>query len=137
MRVQKQMAQTSNIHHLLCKCSIPLAVQWAIIMITIMKDIKYQYEVYGVKCHFQQYFSYIVVVSFIDGGNGVPGESQRSAAVASHWQTSLAILASVVWSRLFWILWSSLLILCDFCFSLWCFATLMTQTCVLFVIDKW
>jgi hypothetical protein len=47
MRVQKQMAQTSNIHHLLCKCSIPLAVQWAIIVITIMRDIKYQYEVYG------------------------------------------------------------------------------------------
>jgi hypothetical protein len=61
MRVQKQMAQTPNIHHLLCKCSIPLAVQWAIIMITIMRDIKYQYEVYGVRCHFQQYFSYIVV----------------------------------------------------------------------------
>jgi hypothetical protein len=25
--------------------------------------------VYGVKRHFQQYFSYIVAVSFIDGGN--------------------------------------------------------------------
>jgi hypothetical protein len=25
--------------------------------------------VYGVKCHFQQYFSYIVAVSFIGGGN--------------------------------------------------------------------
>ena len=25
--------------------------------------------IYGVQCHFQQYFSYIVVVSFIDGGN--------------------------------------------------------------------
>jgi hypothetical protein len=25
--------------------------------------------VYGVQHHFQQYFSYIVVVSFIDGGN--------------------------------------------------------------------
>jgi hypothetical protein len=24
---------------------------------------------YGVLCHFQQYFSYIVVVSFIGGGN--------------------------------------------------------------------
>ena len=24
-----------------------------------------------------------------------------------------------------------------FCFSFWCFVTLMTQTCVLFVIDKW
>ena len=26
------------------------------------------------KCNFQQYFSYIVAVSFICGGNGVPGE---------------------------------------------------------------
>jgi hypothetical protein len=25
--------------------------------------------VYGAQCHFQQYFSYIVVVSFIDGEN--------------------------------------------------------------------
>jgi hypothetical protein len=25
--------------------------------------------VYGVQCHFQQYISYIVVVSFIGGGN--------------------------------------------------------------------
>jgi hypothetical protein len=25
--------------------------------------------VYGVKCHFQQYFSYIMAVSFIGGGN--------------------------------------------------------------------
>jgi hypothetical protein len=33
--------------------------------------------VYGVKRHFQQYFSYIVVVSFIGGGNGVPGENHR------------------------------------------------------------
>ena len=28
-----------------------------------------RFKVYGVKCHFQQYFSYIVAVSFIDGGN--------------------------------------------------------------------
>jgi hypothetical protein len=27
--------------------------------------------VYGVQCHFQQYFSYIVTVSFIDGGNQI------------------------------------------------------------------
>jgi hypothetical protein len=25
--------------------------------------------VYGIYCHFQQYFSYIMAVSFIDGGN--------------------------------------------------------------------
>jgi len=25
--------------------------------------------VYGVQCHFQQYFSYIMAVSFIGGGN--------------------------------------------------------------------
>jgi hypothetical protein len=34
--------------------------------------------------HFQQYFSYIMEVSFIDGGNRVPGENHRPAA--SHWQ---------------------------------------------------
>ena len=27
------------------------------------------YQSYGVKCHFQKYFSYIVAVSFVDGGN--------------------------------------------------------------------
>jgi len=32
--------------------------------------------VYGVLRHFQQYFSYIVMVSFIGGGNRVPGENQ-------------------------------------------------------------
>ena len=43
---------------------------------------------YGVKRHFQQYFSYIVEVSFIDGGNRstrTAGENHRPAA--SHWQT--------------------------------------------------
>jgi hypothetical protein len=30
---------------------------------------------------FQQYFSYIVVVSFIAGGNGLPGENHRPVAV--------------------------------------------------------
>jgi hypothetical protein len=37
---------------------------------------------YGVQRHFEQYFSYIVAVTFIGGGNGVPGENHRS--VASH-----------------------------------------------------
>jgi hypothetical protein len=32
-------------------------------------------EVYGVLRHFQQYFSYIVAVSFIGGGNRVLGEN--------------------------------------------------------------
>jgi hypothetical protein len=31
--------------------------------------------VYGMYRHFQQYFSYIVAVSFIDGVTGVPGEN--------------------------------------------------------------
>ena len=30
--------------------------------------------------HIQQYFSYIMAVSFIDGGNGVPGENHRPVA---------------------------------------------------------
>jgi hypothetical protein len=38
-----------------------------------------------VSCNFQQYFSYIVVVSFIDGGTGVLCENHRSAT--SHSQT--------------------------------------------------
>ena len=41
--------------------------------------------VYGVSRHFQQYFGYIVAVSFIGGGNLVPGENHRPAV--SHWQT--------------------------------------------------
>ena len=41
-------------------------------------------QVYGVYRHFQQYYSYIVTVSFIGGRNGVPGENHRPAA--SHWQ---------------------------------------------------
>ena len=34
--------------------------------------------VYGIHRHFQQYFSYIVAVSFIGGGNrSIPGENHR------------------------------------------------------------
>ena len=44
--------------------------------------------VFGAQCHFQQYFSYFVAVSFIGGRNTkkvhVPGENHRPAA--SHWQ---------------------------------------------------
>ena len=39
----------------------------------------------GVKRHFQQYFSYIVAVSFIGGGNQRTGENRRP--VACQWQT--------------------------------------------------
>jgi len=39
----------------------------------------------GVLRHFQQYFSYIVLVIFIGGKTGGPGENHRP--VASHWQT--------------------------------------------------
>jgi hypothetical protein len=34
-----------------------------------MMDAKKKGFVYGVECHFQQYFSYIVAISFIGGGN--------------------------------------------------------------------
>ena len=40
---------------------------------------------YGAWLQFQQFFSYIVVVSFIGGETGVPGENHQPAA--SHWQT--------------------------------------------------
>ena len=35
---------------------------------------------FGVLCHFQQYFSYIVAVSFIGGESGVLGENHQPAA---------------------------------------------------------
>jgi hypothetical protein len=38
--------------------------------------------VYDVYCHFQQYFSYIVMVSFIGAGNCSTGENHQP--VASH-----------------------------------------------------
>ena len=38
---------------------------------------------YGVYRHFQQYFSHIVVVSFIGGGNGIRGEYHRHNVVSS------------------------------------------------------
>ena len=41
--------------------------------------------VYGVKCHFQQYFSYNMEVSFIGGGYQSTPEKKKPAA--SHWQT--------------------------------------------------
>ena len=34
---------------------------------------------YNVECHFQQYVSYIVPVSFIGGGNGLPEENHQPA----------------------------------------------------------
>jgi hypothetical protein len=38
--------------------------------------------VYGVKRHFQQYFSYIMAVNLLMGETGVPGKNHRP--VASH-----------------------------------------------------
>ena len=43
------------------------------------------FMVYGVLRHIQQYFSYIVAVSFIGGGNRSTAENHRP--VTSHWQT--------------------------------------------------
>jgi hypothetical protein len=40
--------------------------------------------VYGVQRHFQQYFSYFVVVSFIGGGNR---STRRELTAACHWQS--------------------------------------------------
>jgi hypothetical protein len=42
---------------------------------------------YVVKHRFQQYFSYIVVVRFIDGKNGISGENHRPAT--GQWQMLL------------------------------------------------
>ena len=43
---------------------------------------------------FKKYFSYIVVVSFIDGGTWGPGENHR--LVTSHWQTlSHSVVSSI------------------------------------------
>ena len=59
--------------------------------------LQYSFLVYGVSHHFQQYFSYIVVVSFIGGGNQSTGENHRP--VASHWQTwSLCIKYTSPWA---------------------------------------
>jgi hypothetical protein len=54
-----------------CIRNVTLSIQWSL----------------GLWCleHFQQYFSYIEAVSFIDGGNGVPSENHWP--VARHWQT--------------------------------------------------
>jgi hypothetical protein len=44
-------------------------------------------RVYGVECHFQQYFSYIVAVSFIGGGNRIirskPPTCRKSLTIVS------------------------------------------------------
>ena len=40
--------------------------------------------VYGVLCHFQQYFSYIMAVSFIGGGN--QGTQRKTPTCPSHGQ---------------------------------------------------
>jgi hypothetical protein len=38
----------------------------------------------GCLSHFQQYFRYMVAVSFIDGGNGVPGETTDPPQVTAN-----------------------------------------------------
>ena len=50
-----------------------------------MRNITLWGFVYGVWHHFQQYFSYIVAVIFIGGGNRSTGENHLPAT--SHWQT--------------------------------------------------
>ena len=42
---------------------------------------------YGVEHHFQQYFSYIMMVSFIVGENVVHGENHQSAASRTNYIT--------------------------------------------------
>ena len=60
-------------------------------MLKVMMKQKDDYDdvtmcwVYGIQRHFQQYFSYIVEVSFIVEETVVPGENNITAA--SHWQT--------------------------------------------------
>jgi hypothetical protein len=52
--------------------------------------------VYGVSCHFQQYFSYIVVVSFSGGENR--NTRRKLPICASRWQTlSHNCLSSLTW----------------------------------------
>ena len=41
--------------------------------------------VYGAECHFQQYFSYIVAISFIGGRNR--STQRKPMTYQSHWQT--------------------------------------------------
>ena len=43
--------------------------QYLIYVWAFLLDLKYMVVAYSVKCHFQQYFSYIVAVSFIGGWN--------------------------------------------------------------------
>ena len=50
----------------------------------------------GVKCHFQQYFSYIMAVSFIDGGNQSTRRKPPShnAVIPSHMHCKRVCLLS-------------------------------------------
>ena len=52
----------------------------------------FDWLVYCVWCHFQQYFSYIMAVSFVSGGNRNTRRNHRP--VASHWQT----LSHIAWA---------------------------------------
>jgi hypothetical protein len=70
-----------------------------IVVFTLIDNFQYQHQfiyteniahqdktfmVYGVLCHFQQYFSYIVAVSFIGGGNRSTWRKENHRPVASH-----------------------------------------------------
>jgi len=40
-------------------------------------------KVIDIKCHRQQYFSYIVAVTFVDGGIGIPGKTTELPQVTN------------------------------------------------------
>ena len=60
---------------------LPQVTEWQ----TLSHNLKGLFWFYGVLRYFQQYFSYIVVISFIGGETGVPRENHRPAT--RHWQT--------------------------------------------------
>ena len=64
---------------------IPVDMKTVISFIQVIKTEEKRQGWVIVWRHVQQYFSYIVAVSFIGGGNGVPRENHRPAA--GQWQT--------------------------------------------------
>ena len=75
MLSEKKILNETKNHkpHLQAKWSVPYIIVW-------------WFMVYGVYRHFQQYFSFIVAVSFIVGGKK-RRTRRKSPPVASHWQT--------------------------------------------------
>ena len=55
-------------------------------------------ESYGVKCHFQQYFRYIVAVTFIGGGN----RCTRRKPLQILSDKILFVMKKFLWQVLFW-----------------------------------